>query len=445
MGFMEENLNFPISYYYTKGHIISEGKQTFVVSKEALALSNPSFRNIPETTVISTARGPDTRTVRVNISGFDRAQTASFIAGKEKAIANLPSQARRTIRVRNKSRGRTVWTTRLEDRKSWSSRSGKIANTREKHQKDIRRGNQRIAEITRKEKISPLGTADIQQETFVARGASARALERAKRRGQTGVVTRTAARRGRQKKVIKTIKGSRCNARLDQDVSALTADEAVCELNEKSRFDERTASLIGGRRINQRVGGIKINEREARLIVKVEQGKRSTRRVGKGRRARNVTTFSGGGRGTKEVFGFTQGLFGQAKAGLGVLDFIKAPANNVTTTSRIGGRSTGEIVQTTRSKFRGSELNIMRSRANFLFSGGANNEFDAILSGDIANRQSGRGATRAVSGGTVRLNKSVVDPFFSGSINRSFLQTKTTSKSQAAARSSARGRTRQRR
>lgn len=396
-----------------QGQIIAEGQLTFLVDREALAISNPSFRNIPDTTVISTARGPDTRTVRVDISGFNRAQTNAFIAQNQAKIKALPSQARKTIRVRNKSRGRTVWTTRLEDRKTWSSRSGKIQNTRQKHQKDIRRANQRLSTITTKEKITGLGTADFISTSTVARGASARALRRAESRRQTAVVKRTAARRGRTKEVKTVVKGSRCNARLNQDVSALTSDEAVCELNQKSRFDERNPVIIGGRRIDGRKGGIKITEREARLIVKVERGKKSSRRVGRGRRARTVTSFSGGGRGTKEVFGFTSGLFGQAKAGLGILDFIKAPANNTREVKRIGGRSTGEIVTITRSKFKGGTLNQMRSRANFLFSGGSNKEFDQILVGDIRNRQSARGAVKSVSRGTVRLNKPTVDPFFS--------------------------------
>ncbi len=351
---------------------------------------------------------PDLRKPRVEFGSLSRASTLAIIAQKRKEIAAFKPLTRRKVRAGRGSQGVFF---RREGNRSFNQRRGIDNAQKNRTRKTLSSGLARIKKLDFNEKKVTRITREAREDRSFTPGASAAALARAKRRGQTTTVKRTAARRGRGKEVITKIAAVSCTTRPNQSVSLLTRDEAACEFN-SAKIQNRKRSTIGGRRIAARQGGIKLNEREARLLVKAAQGKRSSRRVGRGRRARTVTSFSGGR--SDDLQGFSSGLLSQAKAGLSVLDFLKAPGNFETETLRVGSRSSGEIVKVRRlKKSVRQNVNVIRSRGSFLLSGGTNREFDAILTGDIRNRQSGRGAVQSVSRGRVVLNRSkITDPFF---------------------------------
>lgn len=375
---------------------------------------------------------PDLRTVRPDFANLSRASTSAFIAREEAKLAKQKPLTKRRVRAGRGSQGVFF---RTEGRRSFQQRQG-IRNAQNNTvRRNISQARSRLKTLDRKEKTSVFEIEKGRTETFLSPeqrtriGARAAAIAAARRKGgRRGArlvtsLSRTAARRGRKVtttvvvKKTRTIKGRSCTARPNQDVGLLTRDEAACEINSK-RLDKRKPTQIGGRRIRKRQGGVKLNEREARLLIRAAQGTRTSRRVGRGRRARTVTSFRGGR--SDDLLGFSSGLLSQAKAGLGVLDFLKAPSNFDTEVKRVGGRSSGSIVTIRRLKpnIRKNQ-NLIKSRGNFLLSGGTNAEFDTILHADITNRQSGRAAAARVSSGSRRgttiLNKASVDPFFRGS------------------------------
>ncbi len=347
---------------------------------------------------------PDLRTRAPDFANFSRAQSNAFIASQTAVLAKQKPLTKRRVRAGRGSQGVFF---RTEGRRSFQQRQGIRNAQNQTVQRRISQARSRLKTLDRKEKVTNLVLEKGRTETFLSPeqrtriGARAAAIAAARRKGgRRGArlvtsLSRTAARRGRKvtttvvTKKTRTIAGKSCNARLAQDVGSLTTSEAVCELDSK-RLDKRRPTTIGGRRIKARQGGIKLNEREARLVLK-----------SRGR--------------SREVRGFSSALVSQASSGLRILDFLKAPSSFDFETKRVGGRSSGSIVTIKRLKPNiRKHQNVIRSRGAFILSGGTSREFDAILTGDINNRQSARGRVSSVSRGSVRLNQSSVDPFFGG-------------------------------
>ena len=324
-----------------------------------------------------------------------RATASSQITALEKAFKLSQTQfpVRQGLAARRSGRGG-----RLEAKSDFKIRVARHSIAQRNRQKDIRAARLRISELNRKEKINKIVFEKEREERIFVGGPSGQALARAKKRGLGRVVSKTAARRGRGKTVVKKIAGRSCSARTSQDVGLLTAGEAACELESKN-IGRRGTPTGGALRGSQaKAGRVKINEREARLIVKLAA------KPSRGKKRSRSKVLEG--------FNISTGVVDQARAGLAPLDILNSPGNFTSTTKRIGGRTTGRLVTTRRSKFDGTSQNLLRNRSNFIFGGGTNRNFNILVSGDVQNRESGRRRVQSVSRGRVVLNRTApFDPF----------------------------------
>ena len=325
-------------------------------------------------------------------SNATRASAQSSISSIEKQIKATPRPVRRS------SRGR------LEAKSDFKLRIARFSILQKQRNRDLQQARFRIAELNKKEKVSTLlleGAREERTMQFIP-GLTGQALARTKKRGQIKLVEKTASRRGRKTgktvTVVKKIAGRSCSARTSQDVSLLSFGEASCELESKKISQRPFSTIVGVDPKSQpRQSTRKINEREARLIVKLAKKKKPRGKP---------SVLEGLGIGSK--------LVRQAQSGLAPLDVLNRPSNFIFETKKIGGRTTGRIVTTKRSRLDGTSQNLLRNRANFIFGGGSNAEFNAITLRDVRNRKSGAARRRvtAVSGGRTILNRSrAFDPF----------------------------------
>ena len=209
-----------------------------IVTREILSISNPSFRNIPETTVEDTAR----RILRF----------AARPVGQRSRSAEANRRAARAAQQEREKQARLV--------KEKALAIAAAAKERKETKFVIEKG----------------GTKDVLFTEKVKRiGATKRALARAKARGQTRTVSRTAQRRGRgvEVTVVKTKKvkvaGKSCSLRANRSVKKLTKSEATCEVLSKGIQNRRPGQISDLRRIGIGASAIPINsKREAELLIK---------------------------------------------------------------------------------------------------------------------------------------------------------------------------------
>jgi hypothetical protein len=274
-----------------------------IITREILSLSNPSFRNIPDTTVEDTAR----RQIRFAprpVGQRSRSRKANLRAARA-------ARAEREKQARKKREAALLVAFQAKERKE--------------EEFEIKMG----------------GTEDILVPTTTLRtGATARALRRARKRGQLRTVSRTAKRRGRTiketvlKVVKRKVKGESCSFRPNRDAAKVTSSEATCEVLKRG-IQRRGAGQLGDlRRIGIDARAIPINsEREARLLLKANRKKLLSE-------------------------GVDPLIFGQANRGLA----ISFPTKQV----RIGSGRTSRLVSRTRLSGGDLVRNQSRRRLLFL-------------------------------------------------------------------------------
>ncbi len=312
-----------------------------IITREILSLSNPSFHNIPDTSVEDTARRGQPNLARVRLL---RARIAASAAAKKKRDEaarrrGFQSAANEQLVLAERARVRAAAEAARKERERKATLSTVVLETG------------RTEEI-----LIP--------EVRQVIGASPRALARARRRGQVRTVSRTAARRGRTQKKTSlrktTIKigGRSCKARFAQDVGSVTTREAQCEL---------ASQKIGDKSRRSATGRISLSKRQAGLLAKLS----STSRVGGSRRGggRIRTTTSTGG------FDIPTVLISQAKAFQGQEAKIQ---RNMVTVGVGGGRTRRTVRRQPRGA--GQAFSIARSKSSFILSGrGSASDFERFL------------------------------------------------------------------
>lgn len=326
-----------------------------IITREVLSLSNPSFHNIPDTTIEDTARRGQPNLARVRLL---RARIAASAAAKKKR-----DEAARRRGFQSAANEQLVLAERARVRAAAEA---------------ARKERERKASVTNVVLSAARDETVLIPEISQIVGASPRALARARRRGQTRIVSRTAARRGRTqkkttlRKTIIKVGGRSCKARLAQDVGSVTTAEAQCEL---------AGQKVGEKSRRSATGRISLTRRQAGLLGKLS----STTRSGGSRRGggRLRTTFSKGG------FDIPNVIISQAKAFQGQESKI---SRNLVSVGVGGGRTRRTVKRQPRGA--GQAFSIARSKSSFLLSGrGSSADFERFLRRErVGSRQPRGGA-----------------------------------------------------